>query len=158
MRGQDAVAPAIDEAEDVVLRDLLTNPDAGRAKNATVVIERHARAQLDVFRFLDLVFEKPRIRAAILHAEFLEPAFARLIADRTIERMIDEEKFHHAFSAFLGERRIGADSHPFAHILRAGNLWARHPVDYRFAVRSELRFAVRPHFRESHFDEAHSAI
>src|SRR2546423_9534275 len=158
MRGQDALAPAIDEAEHVVLRDLLAKPNAARTKNATFVIERHPRTKLDVLRFLHLVFEEARIGPPVFDAEFLEPAFARLIADRAIERMIDEEKLHDALAAFLRERRIRPNAHSFAYILRAGNLRARHPIDDWFSVRAELRFAIRPHLWQPHFDEAHPAI
>ena len=58
MSSQDGVAAAIDEAEDIVMRDLLAEPNAARAENATLVVERDARTELDVLRFLDLVFEE----------------------------------------------------------------------------------------------------
>ena len=58
MRGQDGVAAAIDEAEDVVLCNFLAEANAARAENAALVIEGDARAQLDVLRLLDLVLEK----------------------------------------------------------------------------------------------------
>ena len=60
MRGQDGVAAAIDEAEDVVVRDLLAEADAARAENAALVVERDARTELDVLRFLDLLLEETR--------------------------------------------------------------------------------------------------
>ena len=60
MGGQDAVAAAIDEAEDVVIRDLLAKPDAARAENAALVVEGHARTELDVLRLLHLVLEEAR--------------------------------------------------------------------------------------------------
>ena len=110
------------------------------------------------FGFFTLFSRKRDSALPVLDAEFLEAAFARLIADRAIERMIDEQEFHHAFAAFLCQRRIGANAHPFAHILRAGNLGTRHPIDYRFAVRTEFRFAIRSHFRQAHFDQAHPAV
>jgi hypothetical protein len=72
--------------------------------------------------------------------------------------MIDEEKFHHAFAAFLGQRRIGPNAHPFAHVLRAGNLRTRHPVDDRLSIFAKFKFAVRPHFWKTHFHQAHAAV
>ena len=60
MRGEDVVAAAIDEPEHVVVRDLLAEANAARAENAALVIERDARAEIDVLRFLHLVFEKAR--------------------------------------------------------------------------------------------------
>ena len=82
MRGQNGVAAAIDETQHVVVRDFLAKPDAARAENATLVIERDARTELDVLRFLYLVLEETRFRVAVFDAEFLEAAFAGLIADR----------------------------------------------------------------------------
>src|SRR2546423_9707860 len=80
MSGENAVAAAIDKAEHVVPRDLQADANAARTKNATLVVERYPRTQLDVLRFLHLVLEKPRIGPTVFDAEFLEPAFARLIA------------------------------------------------------------------------------
>src|SRR5687768_3575463 len=158
MGGQDAVAAAIDEAEHVVVRDLLAKTNAARAEDAALIIQGDARPELDVLRLLDLVLEETRIGPPIFNAELLQAAFAGLVADRAIERVIDEEEFHHSFPAFLGQRRIGANAHSVAHILGAGDLRARHPVDDRLSIRTELRFAVRPHFRQTHFDQAHAAV
>jgi hypothetical protein len=72
--------------------------------------------------------------------------------------MINKEEFHHTALTFLHYRRVGANSHPFGHILGAGNLRTRYPVNDRFAVGAELRFAIRAEPREAHFDQAHSAI
>src|SRR5205807_4743498 len=52
MRGQHAMAPAIDKTEDIIVRDLLAKPNAARTKNAAFVIQRDARSELDVFRLL----------------------------------------------------------------------------------------------------------
>ena len=40
------------------------------------------------------VLEKTGFGIAVFDTEFLEPTFARLIADRTVERVIDQQKFH----------------------------------------------------------------
>ena len=129
MGGQDAVTAAIYETQDVVMHDLLAKPDAARAENATLVVECYAWPQLDVLRFFYLVFEEARLRVAVFDAEFLQATFTRLIADRTIEGMIDEQKFHNALAAFLRQWRVGPNPHAFAHFLRAGNLRTRHPID-----------------------------
>ena len=92
---------AIDESEHVVLGNFVAETNAARAQNATLVIESNARPKLHRFRLFDFIFEKAGAGRPILDAEFLQLAFARLIADRTIEWMIDQEKFHYAFAAFL---------------------------------------------------------
>ena len=42
---------------------------------------------------------------AIGHRLVLQVAFAALVADRAIERMVDEQEFHHAFARLLHHRR-----------------------------------------------------
>src|SRR5581483_5216347 len=158
MRGEHGVAAAINEAEHVVVRDLLAKPNATRAENAAFIVERHAWTELDVLRLLHFVFEKSRTLVAVFDLEFLQATFAGLVADRTIERMIDEQKFHHAAAAFFDQRRSRAHAHPFGHILRATNLRTWHPIDRRFAIAAELWFAIRPHLRHAHLDQTHSAI
>src|SRR5437764_1361426 len=101
MRGQDGMAAAVDEPEHIVIDDLVAKANATGAKNTAFVVEGHTRADLDVLGLLDLVFEKARGLVAVFHAEFLEAAFAGLIADRAIQWMIDEQKFHHPAPAFL---------------------------------------------------------
>src|SRR4051794_39684582 len=104
MRGQDAVAAAIDEPEHVIFRDLLAEADATRAKDAALVIQCDAWAEFDVLRLLHFIFEEARLRIAVLDAEFLQPALTGLIADGAVEWVINEEEFHHAAPAFFDER------------------------------------------------------
>src|SRR5256714_6737900 len=101
VRGQNSVTAAIDESEDVVIGNFVAKSNASRTKNAAFVIERNARSELHRLRFFNFVFEKTRTGRPVLDTEFLQLALARLVADRTIERMIDQQKFHHAFAAFL---------------------------------------------------------
>ena len=101
VRGQHGVTASIDEPDDVVVRDLLTETNATRAENAAFVIERDSRPEHNIFRFLHFVLQKARLRSAEIDAELLQSTFAGLVANRTIERMIDEEKFHHPALAFL---------------------------------------------------------
>src|ERR1700684_329284 len=42
---------------------------------------------------------------AVGHRLILQIAFAALVADRAIERMIDQQKFHHAFARLAHHRR-----------------------------------------------------
>lgn len=95
---------------------------------------------------------------AVVDAEFLQTTFARLVADRAIEWMINEQKFHDAAAAFLRERRIGAHAHAVGDILRATNLRARHPINNGLSIRTEFRFAIGTHARHSHFDQTHAAV
>jgi hypothetical protein len=104
------------------------------------------------------MFKKTGRACALIDAKLLQAAFARLIANRTIERVIDEEEFHHTALAFLHQWRICAYTHSFRDILRARNLRARYPVDHRFTIRPQFGFTIRTHFRHAHFDQSHPAI
>src|SRR5882724_10267044 len=101
MRGQNGVTAAINEPEHVVMRNFLAKTDAARAENAALVIKRHPRAELHSFRLFHFVLQETRLRTAIVDTELLQTAFAGLIADRTIKRVIDQEKFHDAPLTFL---------------------------------------------------------
>src|SRR6478609_846207 len=78
------------------MRDLLAKTDAARAENAALVVKGHQRAELHRFRLFHFVLQETRLRTAIVDTELLQTAFAGLIADRTVERVIDQEKFHDA--------------------------------------------------------------
>jgi len=71
MGGQHGVTAAIDKSKHIVVRDLLAKTNAARAENAAFIIERNTRAEDDVFRFLDFVFEKTRFAHAKIDAELL---------------------------------------------------------------------------------------
>jgi hypothetical protein len=158
MRGQHGITATINETKDVILRNLLTETNTAGTENAALIIERDTRPEDDIFWLLHFVLEKARLARAEIDAEFLQAAFAGLIADRTIERMINEEEFHHAALAFLDQRRICPDPYSFGDILRAGNLRAGQPVDEWFAVSAQLRFTIGTEPWESHFDQTHSAV
>ena len=55
------------------------------------------------------------------HRLILQIALAALIADRAIERMIDQQEFHHAFARFFDQRRLGVDDFGRAVLVRAAN-------------------------------------
>src|SRR5262249_2947743 len=71
MRGQHRVTAAIDKTEHIIVRDLLAKTNAARTENAAFVIEAHTRTEHDVFRFLDLVFQKSRFARTEIDAELL---------------------------------------------------------------------------------------
>src|SRR5262249_46503193 len=82
---------------------------------------------------------------AIRHGLILQIAFAALVANRTIERMIDEQELHHAFAGLAHHRRPGLD-------LRGLAFRSRTAVEHRpGAARDRFR-------RPGNFDEAHTAV
>src|SRR5581483_10156771 len=120
--------------------------------------EAHTAGALDaaVHRGLDqraeiLVLDRALVLAkaagidAIGHRLVLQVAFAALIADRAIERMIDQQEFHDAFARLAHHGRAGLDLGRLA--VRSGTAVAHSPS----AARHRLR-------RTDQLDQAHPAI
>ena len=93
-----------------------------------------------------LVLGEARRVGAVTHRLILQIAFAALVADRTVERMVDEEELHHPLARLARHRRIGEHDRRLA--VRAGP----QVLDRHGAGRGRLR---RPAL---HFDQAHSAV
>ena len=92
------VLAAADRAEFRNARDFGREADAARAMDAAV--HRGLDERADIF-VLDraLVLAVARGVDAIGHRLILQVALAALIADRAIERMVDQQEFHHALRA-----------------------------------------------------------
>ena len=112
---------------------------------------------------------QPRLGAAVVVAEVLQLALAGLVADRAIERMVDEQPFERIGLGFLGPFAglaapgeiggiIQSGMGPVAFAVIAGND-DRAVFDRRLATRHDLRLhhhrAVRLALAD--LDEAHSA-
>ena len=139
------VFAATDCAEFGDARDLGRESHATRALDAAVHHGFDERAEIFV---LDgpLVLAIARAVDAIGHRLVLQIALAALVADRAIQRVIDQQEFHHALAPFARHRRIGFDHGRLA-------LRARPQILHRHcAGRRRLRRAAL------HLDEAHAAI
>src|SRR5262249_15129243 len=82
-------------------RHLGQEPDAARAVNAAVHLGGYQWAEillLDRALVLDVA---PAIEA-IGHGLVLQVAFATLVTDRAIQRMVDEQEFHHSVARLAG--------------------------------------------------------
>ena len=122
MNGQRGVAAAVDEAEDVVVGHFLHEADAAGAEDAAFVIEDDVFANVLALGFFDFVLDEVRSAVAELDGEFLQAAFPGFVADGAVERMVDEEEFHHPLAAVLDQGRVGAGGHAFGDFEGAGNL------------------------------------
>src|ERR1017187_1133484 len=98
--GQGRMAAPVDETEHVVPDHLPAEPDAARAKDASLVVERHPRSEGRVLRLHILRLDVARVPASVAGRLLLELALARLVADRAVQRVVDQEKLHHALAAF----------------------------------------------------------
>ncbi len=67
-----------------------------------------------------LVFGVARGRAAVANRQVLQLAFAALIADRAIERMVDQQELHHRLLRLDGLFALGAHDHAVGRRRRAG--------------------------------------
>ena len=157
--GQRGVGAALGEAQHRVARDFIHEADAAAAHDAALVVETDARADIDVFRLFHLHVDEARNAAAELHGLLLQAAFARLVADRAIQRVIDQEELHHALAALGHQVAGGADAHVFADRVGAGDDGTGHPADDFVAVFVALRLlAGGGAGRHAHLNEAHPAV
>ena len=105
------VIAAVEDPELAGAGDLVAEPHAARAQNAPLGVEHHVGPERHRLRLVDLLVHHPRIVQAMLHVVDLQPALPRLIAHRTIQRMIDEMKLHHRPPRLLHSRRVGEHHH-----------------------------------------------
>ena len=99
--------------------DLLAETHTARAVDAARHVCRHERS--DVFVFDNaLAVVVPRNVAAVAHRQVLQFAFAALVADRAVERMVDEQELHRRFLRGDGARRLGEDLHALGNRLGTG--------------------------------------
>ena len=104
--------------------DLGQKTDAARAMDAAVHAGRDQGAQILVAH-RSLVFLETAAVEPVGHRLVLQIALPALIADRAIERMIDQQHFHDAVARLDRGRRLGVDDVAFGDRHRAGGyrLW-----------------------------------
>src|SRR5437763_1558834 len=82
-----------------LVRDVDHEPYAARAEDAAIRDVHDVAAEvLDGIEALGLAI--PTLTASFLERVILQLALTRLIADRTIERVVDEQHLEHAFTRF----------------------------------------------------------
>src|SRR5206468_6980120 len=124
--GDLAVLTAVQHADLGHAGDLARKANAARALDAA----RHRR--LD-HRTHVLVVDRPLVllvageAAAVGDRLVLEVALAALVADRAIERVVDEQELHHTLARLLDHRRVGADRLAVGGRQRAARLRLRRP-------------------------------
>ena len=102
------ILAAADRADILDAGDLLHEADAAGAVDAA----GHDRLDDRTHIFLGdraLVLVVALVAAAVGDRLVLQVAFAALVADRAIERMVDQQEFHHAFARLPDARRVGED-------------------------------------------------
>ena len=117
-------------------RDVLAKTHAARAVDAARHVGRHQRTYVLV---LDdaLALDEARDVAAETQRQVLQLAFPALIADRAVQRVVDQQEFHGGALRADGLHRMREDLHALGHGRGAG--------------RQRLG-------RLLHFDQAHAAV
>ena len=106
--GDLAVLAAVEHADLVDARDFAAEANAAGALDAAGHRGLDDRTHIFVVDRA-LVLLEAREAAAVGHRLVLQVAFAALVADRAVERVIDEQELHHPFARLLDHRGVGAD-------------------------------------------------
>ena len=94
--GDERPRAALHDTELRLLRYLVHESHAARAHDAALGVVDHQRPEHLALGLVQLVGADPRRLVVVLHVVVLQLALARLIADRAIDRVIDEVELHHA--------------------------------------------------------------
>ena len=115
-------APGLTELHDA--GNFLTETNAAGAVYATRHVGSNQRTEILVdHNALDLLIA--RCGCTIADCEILQLAFAALIANGAIKRVIDKQKFHHALLGSLGVLGAGLDLHALGGRRGARRQWLR---------------------------------
>ncbi|MNM74069.1 hypothetical protein D3C81_858190 [compost metagenome] len=109
-------------------------------QRAHVLVEHHT-----------LLFLVARLRGTVAHGQVLQLALAALIADRAIQRVVDQQEFHHGLLRLDRLLRIGEDLHAGGHRRGAGRQRLRGLLDLdqaHAAVGRDGQFAVVAEVRD----------
>src|SRR5207248_2682440 len=126
----DRVDAALDEGQLALPGDLLAEAGAPPAEDAALAVEDDLVGQwhrLVEMRFVELIAAGAR---AVLIGLVLQRTFAALVADRAVERMVDQEELEHALLVFVHLLGGGLDHHAFGDVDGAGRLQLRHLLDF----------------------------
>ncbi len=114
-----------------VLGDVRGEAGAAVAEDAALTVERDRRRDRDRLVERPLRKRHPRVPGAVLEGQILERALAALVADRAVERMVDEDELERRLLPLRGLR--GRLRRPHHHPVLGGQGAARlqlgHPLD-----------------------------
>ena len=159
-RRRSAARAAVLQVDERVAGDLLGEPGAALAEHAALAVEQHLGRDPDRLGEGPLGLLEAARRRAVAHRLVLQRALAALVADRAVERVVDQEQLDDAGLRLGGDRRgvLGPDDHARRDLEGAGGLRLRHgpqrPVGARSrdldealpagAGRSEQRVVAEP--------------
>ena len=125
----EGVVAALEEDELVVLGHLLREAHAAVAEDAALAVDRDERRQLERLLEVALGLDEARAAGAPAEGDVLQRALAALVADRAVERVVDEQELDDRVLRVLDAVRGRVDDHAVAHRRRARGLELRDALD-----------------------------
>ncbi len=125
----EGVVAALQQLQLGVLGDLLAEADAAVAEDAALAVDRDQRRQRQGLLEVALGIGEAAAPRAPAHRDVLQRALAALVADRAVERVVDEQELDHRVLRLLDLVGLGVDDHPVARRGRAGGLKLRRALD-----------------------------
>ena len=122
---------AVDGHELAVLGHVRGEAGAAVAEDAALAVERDRGRDRDRLLEGPLREGHPRLPRPVAEGQVLQRALAALVADRAVERVVDEDELERALLAVGGllRRGRGLHHHPVLRRHRAAGLELRHPLD-----------------------------
>jgi hypothetical protein len=136
------IIAAVHHHEFARLGHLAAEAHTAPAQDAALLVEHDRRPERHVLLERAARLARARGGDAVLVRVVLELALAGLVADRAVERVVDEQELHHALTRLLHARRVGANDHAVRHRGVAGDL------ELRQALHLDLTQAARAVDRE----------
>ena len=118
------VAP-MDEVDQRIAGDVLGETRAAIAQDAALTIEQHEIADRDRLLLVALLLDHAALTGTERHGLVLEGAFAALVADRAVERMVQQQELEDAVLSLLGDLGFGLDLHAGRALDHAAGLQGR---------------------------------
>ncbi len=125
----EGVVGPVEEGQLVVLGDLLREPHAAVAEDAPLAVDRNQRRQRDRLGEVALGLDEAAAARAPAVGDVLERALAALVADRAVERVVDEQELDHRVLRVLHAVGLRVDDHAVLDGRRARSLELRHSLD-----------------------------
>jgi hypothetical protein len=112
--GREVFVRPVDDAEFPGLGDQPGEANAAGTEHAALRVMDHAASEVHFFRLEHRLDRHPALLAIVRHVEVLQLAFTGLIADRAVDRVIDQLQFHDVALDPLDVVHIQKNFHAFS--------------------------------------------
>ena len=137
--------PALEALQRIVAGDDLTEAHAAPAEDAAFAVQHQHRSQRDRLGEVALQFDEPAAAGAVGEGLVLQRALPALVADGTVQRVVDQEELQVSLLGPPHVRRRRGDDHALFRDQRAGGLQPRHLLhaDETLPAGAQRRHAVQ---------------